>query len=93
MPSEVPDVISTRSADTWTPRATKSAAAASRASSDARRRRVAVVPVAHRLDHRLDQMRRREEAELVRIADVQVADASCRSASTFLASATMLRMA
>ncbi len=33
MPSDVPEVINTRSADTFTPRETKSAAAASRAAA------------------------------------------------------------
>ena len=61
-----------------TPRAAKSAATASRAATNAGRGRVAVVPVAHRARDRLDEMRRREEPELVRIADVQIPHAPCR---------------
>ena len=41
---------------------------------DADRRRVAVVPVAHRPLDRLDQVRRRLEAEDDRVADIEIAD-------------------
>ena len=37
--------------------------------------RVSIVAVAHRLGHGFDEMRRRQEAELIGVADVQVADA------------------
>jgi hypothetical protein len=41
---------------------------------DARRRGIAVVSIAHGPGHGFDQVRRRQETELIRVADVEVAD-------------------
>ena len=78
IPSEVPDVMTTRSGDIGMPRCAHSAATASRAGRDPDRRCIAVVPVTQRARHRFDHVRRRLEAERDRIADVQVADLLAR---------------
>ena len=84
MPSDVPEVISTRSGCTGTPRAREVRGHGFARFDDARRRRVAVVAVAHRALDGFDQMRRRDEAELVRDRRCSDSARACRSASTFL---------
>ena len=79
MPSDVPAVMKTRSADTGNPLLVYSAATASRAAGMPGGRTVVVVAVAQRPLDGGDQMRRRLEAEGDRIADVEVADpCACR---------------
>ena len=72
MPSEVPDVMSTRSAETSTPRAAEVGGRRFARRHDAGRGGIAVVAVAHGPGRRLDEVGRRDEAERNRIADVQV---------------------
>ena len=74
MPSDVPAVMNTRSAETGNPFVVYSAATASRAAGMPGRRPVVVVAVAHRALDRVDQVRRRLEPEGDRIADVEIAD-------------------
>ena len=74
MPSDVPDVMRTRSAETGTPRGDEIGGRGLARAGDTRRRGVAVVPVAHRFGDRLDQMWRGQEAEGDGVADVEVAD-------------------
>ena len=74
MPSDVPDVSSTRSGSTASPRVVKSSATATRASRMPGRGRVAVVAVPHRGGNRLDQVGRADEPEGDRVADVEVRD-------------------
>ena len=73
MPSDVPDVRSTRSAVTGDAAGGEIGGDGLAGVENARRRRVTVVAVAHGPDHRLDEVRRRLEAEGDRVADVEVA--------------------
>ena len=74
MPSDVPDVMTTRSGETGIPRRSQSAATASRAAANADRGRIAILPASDRCFDGVDQVRRSLEAEDDGIADVEIPD-------------------